>query len=77
MPSLEYDGVPENEFSMMRLASLVGISAPETDLVDVEKIVGLPESMPRDRGPAFAIKRFDRAAPFRYHRIWIYPQEPS
>ena len=42
LPAERFDGVPENEFSMMTLASRIGISVPEIDLVDVDSLVGLP-----------------------------------
>lgn len=60
LPSREFDGVPENEFSMMRLAQLVGIDVPSIDLVDVDSIDNLPKGMDRVGGKAFLIERFDR-----------------
>lgn len=62
LPSTKYNGVPENEFVMMNLARRVGIEVPETELVPVDKIVGLPREMERAGENAFAIKRFDRSA---------------
>src|SRR5690606_35850058 len=35
LPSREHAGVPENEFSMMRLASMLGMDVPRVDLVDI------------------------------------------
>lgn len=60
LPSLSFTAVPENEFAMMRLAKMVGIQVPETKLIPISKISGLPEEMRRMTGNAFAIKRFDR-----------------
>ena len=60
LPSKEYHGVPENEFSMMTLARMVGISVPAIDLVDVTSIENLPEGIDRLGDKAFIIERFDR-----------------
>lgn len=60
LPSQRYDGVPENEFSMMSLAARLGMDVPEMQLIDIQTIDGLPEGMGRLEGPAFAIRRFDR-----------------
>ncbi len=60
LPSTSFSGVPENEFSMMTLARLVGIDVPPIKLVDTQKIENLPKSMDTIGGMAFAIERFDR-----------------
>ena len=60
LPSTQYDGVPENEYSMMTLAQQVGIEVPDMQLIEPATISGLPEGMSKLKGPAFAIKRFDR-----------------
>ena len=61
LPSARFDGVPENEFSMLAIARRIGIEVPENTLIDVEEIAGLPEGLGDLRGrQAFAIKRFDR-----------------
>jgi serine/threonine-protein kinase HipA len=60
LPSREFEGVPENEFSMMTLARLVGIDVPPIRLIDVDAIAGLPEGVDALKGQAFAIERFDR-----------------
>ena len=62
LPSPEYDAVPENEFSMMALASLVGIDVPQIELIDVRAIKNLPDGIERLGGHAFAIERFDRTS---------------
>jgi serine/threonine-protein kinase HipA len=62
LPSQKYDGVPENEFSMMTLARLTGIDVPEVRLVPLGEIAGLPDDLGRLEGDAFAIRRFDRGA---------------
>lgn len=61
LPSREYMGVPENEFSMMRLASLLDMDVPKIDLVDIDSIAGLPDGTERFGSKAFVIERFDRS----------------
>ena len=61
LPSQEYGGVPENEFSMMTLARMVGINVPAIDLVDVASIGNLPAGIDKLGTHAFIIQRFDRA----------------
>jgi len=60
LPSREYGGVPENEFSMMTLARMVGINVPVIDLVDVSSIGNLPAGIGKLGDQAFIIQRFDR-----------------
>lgn len=60
LPSREFEGVPENEFSMMMLAQLVGIDVPPIRLIDIDEIRNLPDGMETLNGQAFAIERFDR-----------------
>ena len=60
LPSKEYHGVPENEFSMMSLARMVGISVPAIDLVEVSSIGNLPAGIDKLGNQAFIIERFDR-----------------
>ena len=60
LPSLQFPGVPENEFSMMTLARGVGINVPVVRLIDVREIGGLPGGLPRTAGQALVIERFDR-----------------
>ncbi len=61
LPSQQYSGVPENEFSMMTLARTMGMDVPDVDLVDVGAISGLPEGIGEFTGQALAVKRFDRS----------------
>ena len=61
LPSQEYGGVPENEFSMMTLARMVGINVPAIDLIDVSSIGNLPAGIDKLGTHAFIIQRFDRA----------------
>lgn len=60
LPSSSFDGVPENEFSMMTLARLVGIDVPVMKLVNVQSIENLPKGISNLGSQAFAIERFDR-----------------
>ncbi len=60
LPSLEFDGVSENEFSMMTLARMLGMNVPEVKLLDVSDIENLPSGLPQFKGQAFAIRRYDR-----------------
>jgi serine/threonine-protein kinase HipA len=60
LPSEKYEGLPENEFSMMTLARLVGINVPAIELISVDAIGNLPEEVSSLKGQALAIERFDR-----------------
>lgn len=60
LPSREFKGVPEAEYSVMTLARLVGIDVPATRLLDVTEIGNLPSGIESLKGSAFAIQRFDR-----------------
>lgn len=60
LPSTKYDGVPENEYSMMTLARLIGMDVPALELVDVADIAGMPDGIGDIKGQVLAIERFDR-----------------
>ncbi len=60
MASSVFEGVPQNEFSMMELARRIGINVPETALVPLNKIKGMPKDIERVGTHVYAIKRFDR-----------------
>jgi serine/threonine-protein kinase HipA len=62
LPSAQFAGVPENEYTMLTLAQRVGIEVPEIALVAVDEIGNLPRGIERIGGQALAIRRFDRAA---------------
>lgn len=69
-PSFHHDGVPENEFSMMELARRVGIEVPETRLVPMKRIKGLPPELVEGRlanANALAVRRYDRTEGKRIH----------
>ncbi|WP_353886474.1 HipA domain-containing protein [uncultured Spongiibacter sp.] len=60
LPSDKYLGVPENEYSMMTLARMLGMNVPTVDLVNIDEIGGLPNEVSALSGKAFVIERFDR-----------------
>jgi len=66
LPSPRFDGLPENEYAMMELARKIGIDVPETRLIPMDQIQGIPQSLENtssltQRGTnAFVIRRFDR-----------------
>jgi serine/threonine-protein kinase HipA len=62
LPSTRFQNVPENEFAMMELARRVGISVPETALIPINEISGLPSGITAIGEHAYVIKRFDRTA---------------
>lgn len=59
LPSARFDAVPENEFVMLELARAVGIDVPETKLVPIAQIGGLPDAATLGE-VALAVRRFDR-----------------
>lgn len=67
-PSIIYRDVPLNEYTGMTLASLAGIDIPEIKLIELNKIIDLPQDikLPNEK-MAFAIKRFDRNQNKRIH----------
>ena len=60
LPSKEYGGVPENEFSMMKLAAMMGMNVPAIDLVEMDAIKNVPAGIEKFGKSAFVIERFDR-----------------
>ena len=61
LPSAPHPDVPENEFATMNLAAVLGIEVPETNLVSIDDVAGLPEGINRYGASAYAIRRFDRS----------------
>jgi serine/threonine-protein kinase HipA len=61
LPSQRFLRVPENEFSMMRLAEAAGIEVAEVGLIPTNEIEGLPPEMKNDNSNSLYVKRFDRA----------------
>lgn len=62
LPSSIYSGVSENEYVMMELARQIGIEVPETALIPIDQIQGLPRGIGNIANYAFIIKRFDRTS---------------
>jgi serine/threonine-protein kinase HipA len=62
LPSQQFAGVPENEFSMMTLAKMLGMDVPAINLIDIDAINGMPEGIGELKGQALAVSRFDRTA---------------
>lgn len=60
LPSALWVDLAENEFSMMTLARRVGLDVPETRLVPVGTIDGLPNGVVRADAQAYMVRRFDR-----------------
>ncbi len=60
LPSREFEGVAENEFSMMTLAGKIGMDVPPIRLIDPASIRNLPEGLGTLKGQALAVERFDR-----------------
>ena len=60
LPAQNFASVPENEWSMLELAREIGIDVPETRLIDLGDVVGLPDLGAISGNQALAIKRFDR-----------------
>ncbi|HLL00195.1 MAG TPA: type II toxin-antitoxin system HipA family toxin [Myxococcaceae bacterium] len=65
LPDNRYDRVPENEFSMMSWARAAGLQVPESLLVRVADLEGLPEGISLREEVAYAVRRFDRPEPGR------------
>ena len=81
LPSQQFSGVPENEFSMMTLAGLLGMEVPVIDLLDLDAIAGIPEGIGELKGRALAVRRFDRTPAGPVHTedfaqvFGVFPEE--
>ena len=86
LPSSRFDAVPENEYSMMELARLLGMDVPETQLLSINQIANIPDGIGKfgdafKNAQAFVIKRFDRAGDQAVHiedfaQVFsVYPQD--
>jgi serine/threonine-protein kinase HipA len=60
LPSPNFPLVPENEFSMMTLASAVGIEAAEVALTPTDTIANLPDQLAAETANSLIVRRFDR-----------------
>ena len=64
LPSSTFAELPQNEFSMLQLASMVGIEVPETRLASMSQIEGIPHDFPDGAlvdNETLVVKRFDRS----------------
>ena len=81
LPSSRFDAVPENEYSMMELARMLGMDVPETQLLPINRIANIPNGIGKFGDSAFVIKRFDRADGQAVHIedfaqvFGVYPQD--
>lgn len=81
LPSSRFEAVPENEYSMMTLARMLGIDVPDIQLLPIEQIANIPAGIGQFGSSAFAIKRFDRSQGQAIHiedfaQIFgVYPQD--
>jgi len=66
-PSTKHKDVPVNEYTAMKMASLVGVEIPEIKLVELDNLDNLPPINLPNENLAFAIKRFDRENNQRVH----------
>jgi serine/threonine-protein kinase HipA len=60
LPSPRYALVPENEYSMMKLAAAVGIDVADVGLVPTNQIEGLPLEFSDENADSLYVRRFDR-----------------
>ncbi len=67
VPHPEFRGVPQNEFSMMRWAGLVGLDVAEVQLVPLSSVGGLPGELRFSESEALLVRRFDRTDRQRIH----------
>ena len=67
LPAQNFAHVPENEWAMLQWAREIGIPVPQTRLVPLDHISGLPELGVLSGSQALAIKRFDRDGKRRIH----------
>lgn len=68
-PSFRYEGVPENEFSMMSWARAAGLDVPSVRLAEGGELSALPEAFERFADQTvFVIERYDRSDGQRIHQ---------
>jgi serine/threonine-protein kinase HipA len=81
LPSPTFQHVPENEFSMMRLAAAVGIETAEVGLIRTNEVEGLPPELSGETANSLYVRRFDRTEDGRRVHIedfnQIYHQFPN
>ena len=74
LPFVEWDGVPENEWSMLHLAKEAGFATPDATLAPLKSIGGLSETKLLNYAPGIGddaqclvVRRFDRDGGRRIH----------
>ncbi|MGD8590752.1 MAG: HipA domain-containing protein [Chromatiales bacterium] len=67
LPAQNYTHVPENEWAMLHWAAEIGIPVPETRLVPLDQIAGLPDLGVLSGNTALVVNRFDREVKRRIH----------
>ncbi len=81
LPSSRFNGVPENEFSVMEMARQIGINVPKTQLLSISDIANIPKGVGQFGDSAFALKLFDRSEDGDVHIedftqvFGVYPQD--
>ncbi len=64
LPTNAFPRLPENENAVMSFARAIGLNVPQTRLIDLDSIDGLPTDLPAVRSDeprkAYVISRFDR-----------------
>lgn len=68
LPDRRFPQVPENEHAMLTWARLSGIDVPDSELVQGNRLGGLPEGLIGDEERALAVQRFDRLDGGRVHQ---------
>ncbi len=74
LPAQNFAQVPENEWAMLHLAAEIGIPVPETRLIALKEVAGLPDLGALSGDTALAVKRFDRGAGGRRIHIEDFAQ---
>ncbi len=71
LPTNAYARLPENEALVMTMAAEIGLPVPRIDTISLDRIDGVPTSLPALRADepriAYVIKRFDRSDGGRIH----------
>lgn len=68
LPSRRFEALPEAEAMTMTFAAHCGIDVPEHRLIGLSDIHGLPDGVTEAIGPAYAVRRYDRADGRRIHQ---------
>lgn len=67
LPSTRFPNVPENEYSMMMFAKLLGMEVADVELRATQTVKDLPPDLPENFGQSLIVKRFDRDGHRRIH----------